>query len=64
MTDRVGPAVDAVAGATAAGATKAAARRNTTPAMRFRYARMNSHNRQPRRDLHGPIVSLALRRRT
>src|SRR5687768_10050831 len=64
MTDRVGPAVDPVAGATAAGATKTAARRNTTTAMRFRFARMNPHDRQPRRDLHGPIVSLALRGRT
>jgi hypothetical protein len=57
MTDRVGPAVDAVAGATAAGPRKAAMRRSTTTEMRFRFARMNCHDRQPGRDLHGLIGS-------
>src|SRR5688572_4429115 len=64
MTDRVESAVDAVAGATAAGATKAAARRNTTTEMRFRFARMKRHDRQAGSDLHGLIESLAPRRGT
>src|SRR5581483_2751564 len=59
MTAVWGAASDARAGVARAGAIHAPSRTNRTPAMSFRFARMNAHDRRWANLFHSPYASLA-----